>query len=253
MDLRGFWGVKVRVVLEKGQRLRTSDRRDLDKGLSLSPGAMLYARRRPLLDFESLIFKTAMDLRLAGEYFGEETMLGEPRGEIGKNSMLDRQAVARSRNKQERDLGRVALISDTPVKHLSRVHNMASRLPKPVTMTTRATRSKATTPTDPGPMAARTTRTAAMKPREPPAPVKKTATRKVAKAATKDSEEPSDSNAATTKKAPAATSKQTNGAHPVVIPPDHDIEPIKVSVLRIRSRPAFEHLVSRHSFVFAPT
>lgn len=66
--------------LEGEQRLRTSDRRDLDKGLSLSPGAMLYARRRPLLDFESLIFKTAIDLRLAGENFGEETMPGEPRG-----------------------------------------------------------------------------------------------------------------------------------------------------------------------------
>ena len=55
--------------------MRTSDRRDLDKGLSLSPGAILYARRRPSFDFESLIFKTAMDLRLAGENFGEETML----------------------------------------------------------------------------------------------------------------------------------------------------------------------------------
>ena len=62
-------------------KIRTNDRRDLDKGLSLSPGAILYARRRPLLDFESLIFKTAIDLRLAGENFGEETMLKEPRGE----------------------------------------------------------------------------------------------------------------------------------------------------------------------------
>jgi len=65
--------------LDRYQGIRTSDRRDLDKGLSLSPGAMLYARRRPPLDFESLIFKTAMDLRLAGEIFGEDTMLEEPR------------------------------------------------------------------------------------------------------------------------------------------------------------------------------
>ena len=59
--------------------IRTSDRRDLDKGLSLSPGAILYGRRRPPLDLESSIFKTAMDLRLAGEIFGEVTMLEEPR------------------------------------------------------------------------------------------------------------------------------------------------------------------------------
>lgn len=67
------------MVLNRVQRLRTNDRRDLDKGLSLSPGAMLYARRRPLLDFESPIFKTAIDLRLAGEYLGEETMIWESR------------------------------------------------------------------------------------------------------------------------------------------------------------------------------
>lgn len=70
----------MRKDLDRERSTRTSDRRDLDKGLSLSPGAILYARRRPLLDFESLIFKTAMDLRLAGENFGEETMLKEPRG-----------------------------------------------------------------------------------------------------------------------------------------------------------------------------
>lgn len=70
----------MRMILDRKQNIRTSDRRDLDRGLSLSPGAMLYARRRPLLDFESPIFKTAMDLRLAGENFGEETMPEEPRG-----------------------------------------------------------------------------------------------------------------------------------------------------------------------------
>ena len=70
----------MRMILDRKQNIRTNDRRDLDKGLSLSPGAMLYARRRPLLDFESPIFKTAMDLRLAGENFGEETMPEEPRG-----------------------------------------------------------------------------------------------------------------------------------------------------------------------------
>ena len=64
----------MRVNFDRVLRLRTSDRRDLDKGLSLSPGAILYARRRLLLDFELLIFKTEMDLRLAGEIFGEETM-----------------------------------------------------------------------------------------------------------------------------------------------------------------------------------
>jgi len=80
MDFRGFCDASVRVILYRKQSVRTSDRRDLDKGLSLSPGAMLYARRRPLLDFESLIFKTAIDLRLAGENFGEDTMLEEPRG-----------------------------------------------------------------------------------------------------------------------------------------------------------------------------
>ena len=64
----------MRMILDRKQNIRTSDRRDLDRGLSLSPGAMLYARRRPLLDFESLMFKTEIDLRLAGEIFGEETM-----------------------------------------------------------------------------------------------------------------------------------------------------------------------------------
>lgn len=127
---------------------------------------------------------------------------------------------------------------------------MASRLPKPATstatMTTRATRSKTTTPTDPTPATTtRTTRTAAMKPREPPAPVKKTATRKVTKTTTKDSGGPFDSDSAATKKAPGAASKQTNGAPPVVVPPDHDIEPIKVSILQIRLSLASEHLVSQ--------
>ncbi|KAF9786058.1 P-loop containing nucleoside triphosphate hydrolase protein [Thelephora terrestris] len=111
---------------------------------------------------------------------------------------------------------------------------MTSRLPKPATMTTRATRSKTTTPADPTPaMATRTTRTAAMKPRGPPAPVKKTTTRKVTQTATKDSEGPSNPDSTTTKKAPAAASKPTNGSQPVVIPPDHDVEPVK-AFLRIR-------------------
>ena len=79
MDFRGFWVASVGGISNRKQGIRTSDRRDLDKGLSLSPGAMLYARRLPLLDFESLIFKTAMDLRLAGENFGEDTMLEEPK------------------------------------------------------------------------------------------------------------------------------------------------------------------------------
>lgn len=87
MDFLGFWDIQVRTVFDRGRGLRTSDRRDLDKGLSLSPGAMLYARRRPLLDFELLIFKTEMDLRLAGEILGEETMVGaEPRREVWKSS-----------------------------------------------------------------------------------------------------------------------------------------------------------------------
>lgn len=128
---------------------------------------------------------------------------------------------------------------------------MASRLPKPAkataTMTTRATRSKTTTPA-PAPAPAtttRTTRTAAMKPRDPPAPVKKTATRKVTKTTTKDSEGPFDSDPATTKKAPPAASKHTNGAPPIVVPPDHDVEPIKVSVLQIRLYIVSEHLASQ--------
>lgn len=117
---------------------------------------------------------------------------------------------------------------------------MASRLPKPVTstatMTTRATRSKTVTPSDPAPATAtRTTRAAAMKPRDPPAPAKKTATRKTTKTATKDGEGSFDPDTVATKKEPAATSKQLNGSQPVVVPPDHDIEPIKVSTLRIRS------------------
>ena len=74
----------MRVILDQKWGMRTSDRRDLDKGLSLSPGAILYARRRPSLDFELLIFKTAMDLRLAGENFGEETMV---EGGIKKSSI----------------------------------------------------------------------------------------------------------------------------------------------------------------------
>lgn len=91
----------MRTILGGGHGSRTNDRRDLDKGLSLSPGAILYARRRPLLDFESLIFKTAMDLRLAGENFGEETMFEEPRRETRMSTKLNhQQAVARSRNKQ---------------------------------------------------------------------------------------------------------------------------------------------------------
>ena len=69
----------MRITLGRKQRLRTSDLRDLDKGLSLSPGAVLYARRRPPLDFESPIFKTAIDLRLAGEIFGDEAMVENPR------------------------------------------------------------------------------------------------------------------------------------------------------------------------------
>lgn len=81
MDFRGFWDFSAGMILGTERRIHTSDRRDLDKGLSLSPGAMLYARRRPLLDFESLIFKTAIDLRLAGENFGEETMPGTKRGD----------------------------------------------------------------------------------------------------------------------------------------------------------------------------
>ena len=81
-----------------------------------------------------------------------------------------------------------------------------------------------------------------MKPREPPAPVKKTAARKVTKTATKDAED-FDSDAAATKKVPAAASKQTKAAHPVVVPPDHDVEPIKVSVLQIRLRTVPEHLL----------
>lgn len=79
----------MRANLGREQRLHTNDRRDLDKGLSLSPGAMLYARRRPLLDFESLIFKTAIDLRLAGDNFGEETMVVKPREVDQEESMLD--------------------------------------------------------------------------------------------------------------------------------------------------------------------
>ena len=127
---------------------------------------------------------------------------------------------------------------------------MASRLPKPstptTTMATRATRSKTATSTDPTPATTtRTTRTAAMKPREPPPPVKKTKTRKVTKTATKDSEGSFDSDSATTKKAPAATLKYTNGTPPVVVPPDHDIEPIKVGVLQIRLHFVSEDLVSQ--------
>lgn len=70
-----FLGHPSEVIFDRERGLHTSDRRDLDKGLSLSPGAILYALRRPLLDFEALMFKTAMDLRLAGEIFGEETMV----------------------------------------------------------------------------------------------------------------------------------------------------------------------------------
>jgi hypothetical protein len=164
------------------------------------------------------------------------------------SSTPDQEAVARLQQ-TERDLGRVAPI-DTPVKKRpGQVHNMASRLPKPVTstatMTTRATRSKTVTPSDPAPATAtRTTRAAAMKPRDPPAPAKKTAARKTTKTVTKDGEGPPDTDTAATKKAPAATSKQPNGSQPVVVPPDHDIEPIKVSALRIRSHPAAQLLVS---------
>ena len=134
---------------------------------------------------------------------------------------------------------------------------MASRLPKPVTstatMTTRATRSKAATPTDPAPATTtRTTRTAAMKPREPPSPVKKTATRKVPKPVAKDNEGAFDSDSTATKKAPAAASKQTKATHPSVVPPDHDIEPIKVSAMQIRSYLVSERFAPRHSFVFVP-
>lgn len=118
-------------------------------------------------------------------------------------------------------------------------------------MTTRATRSKAATPTDPTPATTtRTTRTAAMKPRDPPSPVKKTATRKVTKPVTKDNEGAFDSDSTTTKKPPAAASKQTKPTVPAVVPPDHDIEPIKVSFLRIRLHLVSERLVSRHSFAF---
>jgi kinesin family protein 20 len=123
-----------------------------------------------------------------------------------------------------------------------RVHNMASRVPKPAAsntaMTTRATRSKATTPTDPTPATnTRKTKMAAMKPREPPAPVKKPTTLKVTKTATKNSEGSFDSDPAPTRKAPAAASKPTNGSQPVVVPPDHDIEPIKVEFSRLDYAP----------------
>ena len=114
---------------------------------------------------------------------------------------------------------------------------MAPRIPKPTASTARATRSKTTTPTDPNPTTTtRMTKTAAMKPREPPAPAKKATTRGVTKTTTKDSERPSNSDPTTTKKAPTA-SKPTNGSQPVVVPPDHDIEPIKVSILWIKSHP----------------
>jgi len=88
-------------------RIRTSDRRDLDKGLSLSPGAVLYARRRPPLDFESPIFKTAMDLRLAGENFGEETMLEGPRRDQDEFNARPTSGGAFP-EQTERDLERVA-------------------------------------------------------------------------------------------------------------------------------------------------
>jgi len=99
----------VRVNSGGEQRSHTSDRRDLDKGLSLSPGAILYARRRPLLVFESLIFKTAIDLRLAGESFGEETMVGKPREVDQEESYVRPESGSAFAEQTERDLGRVAL------------------------------------------------------------------------------------------------------------------------------------------------
>jgi kinesin family protein 20 len=83
-----------------------------------------------------------------------------------------------------------------------------------------------------------------MKPRDPPAPAKKTVTRKVTKTETKDSEGSLESGPAKTKKGPAAP-KQTNGSQPVVVPPDHDIEPIKVSVLQVRLHPTPHDMVSQ--------